>query len=43
MHECPECGHDCDCDIDDTWDDDPEFCEHNCEFEGDDDGFDEEC
>jgi hypothetical protein len=37
MHECPECGQACDCDQEDTWIDDPDFCTHDCEdFEDDD-------
>lgn len=44
MHECPECGQACDCDMEDTWLNAPFFCTHQCEEEDDDpDGFDLEC
>lgn len=33
MHECPECGQACDCDIDDLWwDEAPADCD--CDHEG---------
>ena len=28
MHECPDCGQDCDCDGEDTWWDNYPDCEH---------------
>lgn len=31
MHECINCGDTCDCDQEDTWYDDPEYCDHECE------------
>ena len=41
MHECPECGQDCDCDGEDTWNDigslDWLNCTHDCEGYGYDD------
>jgi hypothetical protein len=39
MHECPDCGQTCDCDMDDTWFDDFEtylHCSHDCEEDCDD-------
>lgn len=33
MHTCPICGQVCDCDLDDTWYDDVEICNHVCEDE----------
>lgn len=38
MHDCPECGQACDCDSEDTWIDSPDWCEHDCEPEDEDDG-----
>ncbi len=46
MHECPDCQDTCDCDIEDTWNDDFDDCSHECQtLESDDfdDDFDEEC
>ena len=40
MHECPDCGHACDCDGEDVWNDDLQtylFCTHQCERFDDDD------
>jgi hypothetical protein len=37
MHECPDCGHDCDCDLEDLWHDEPPTnCTHDCEEDDDD-------
>lgn len=36
MHECPDCGYNCDCDGEDTWWDIYDDCCHGCE-ESDDD------
>lgn len=38
MHECPECGQACDCDLEDIWWDDFPNCTHNCEPEEENDG-----
>jgi hypothetical protein len=35
MHDCPDCGQACDCDGEDTWFDEVDECEHNCEAESD--------
>lgn len=41
MHECPFCGEVCDCDIEDTWNEEaPTDCPHVCKDESDND-FDE--
>ena len=38
MHECPECGQACDCDMEDTWIESPDDCSHDCEpFDDEDD------
>lgn len=31
MHQCPRCGQVCDCDMDDTWYDDVDICDHLCD------------
>lgn len=32
MHDCPDCGYACDCDIEDTWwDEAPDDCSHECD------------
>jgi hypothetical protein len=32
MHDCPDCGQACYCDIEDTcWDEAPDDCTHRCE------------
>jgi hypothetical protein len=44
MHDCPDCGQACDCDGEDTWNEDVEDCVHNCELDDVDDddlGIDE--
>ena len=41
MHECPECGSACSCDIDDMWWEDVDECDHRCPREPDED-FDDE-
>ena len=35
MHECPECGKACDCDGEDTWFENYQFCECDCWYEPD--------
>lgn len=43
MHECPECGYACDCDLEDTWHDTaPEDCECECYLNTDDDNDDDD-
>ena len=38
MHECPQCGEVCDCDLEDTWFNGYyEGCSHDCEDYDDDD------
>lgn len=37
MHECVECGYGCDCDIEDTWNEQPDDCTHVCDDEGESD------
>lgn len=33
MHECPDCGQACACDIEDVWHDEaPDDCSHVCEI-----------
>lgn len=42
MHDCPICGESCDCDMEDHEQPAPEDCDHQCEFDDDDDyGFDD--
>lgn len=40
MHDCPECGQACDCDVEDTWFDEVEQCDHSCD-EDDSDEYDD--
>jgi len=46
MHECPECGSACSCDMEDTWNDlAADDCMHDCEESGrgwDDEGDEDE-
>jgi hypothetical protein len=37
MHDCPNCGMACDCDLEDTWLEAPDDCCHECESLDDDD------
>ena len=41
MHECPECGELCDCDLEDMEQDAPEDCCHRCEYDLPDDDEDD--
>lgn len=43
MHECPFCGEECDCDMDDTGGlPVPDDCPHVCADPGDDDEYDDD-
>ena len=30
-HECPECGQECYCDMEDHWQEAPDDCSHECQ------------
>ena len=44
VHLCPECEDDCDCDLEDHWNDVVDECSHVCdeEYVDDEEGYDYE-